>query len=68
MSDEADQAQRIDERHRAAAIAFVRAQTQRDGFDECQDCGEVIEPTRRKALPSATRCVGCQEDFERRRG
>lgn len=68
MSDEADQAQRIDERYRAAAIAHVRARTQRDGFDECEDCGELIEPARRKAMPSATRCVDCQEDFERRRG
>lgn len=66
MSDEADLAQRLDERQRAAAIAIVRAQTERDGADDCEDCGAPIAPERRAALPSATRCIGCQERFERR--
>lgn len=32
--------------------------------DFCQDCGEVIEPERLKAVPTATRCWYCQNDKE----
>lgn len=32
---------------------------------ECDDCGEPIPEARRKAVPGCTRCVACQEDFER---
>ncbi|MEP9350586.1 TraR/DksA C4-type zinc finger protein [Xanthobacter sp. KR7-225] len=67
MSDEADLAQSIDERHRGAAIAHVRAQVEVPGTDDCEACGAPISPARRAALPSATRCIGCQERFERRR-
>lgn len=28
--------------------------------DYCKDCGELIEPARLKAEPTATRCVYCQ--------
>lgn len=35
------------------------------GCDECVDCGETIAAARKKAMPSATRCVDCQEQQER---
>lgn len=31
----------------------------------CQDCHEVIEPARLKAVPTATRCYYCQNDQDR---
>lgn len=37
-------------------------------FGECQDCGECIELKRLEARPTATLCVGCKEDEERREG
>lgn len=30
----------------------------------CADCGDRIAPARLKALPDATRCVGCQRALE----
>jgi DnaK suppressor protein len=35
-------------------------------FGECDSCGEDIEPRRLEARPTATLCVGCKEDEERR--
>ena len=35
------------------------------GSTDCEDCGEQIPAARRKALPTATRCVGCQEISDR---
>jgi RNA polymerase-binding transcription factor DksA len=32
---------------------------------ECGDCGAEIAPRRVRAMPSATRCLGCQRAFER---
>lgn len=33
--------------------------------DFCQDCGESIEPARLKAVPTATRCIWCQQDQDK---
>lgn len=33
---------------------------------DCSGCGDPIPEARRKALPSAERCVGCQAKWERR--
>lgn len=60
-----DKAQRLAERFTAAGIARVRQRLDVQGPDECEDCGEMIEPRRRIALPSATRCVECQGAHER---
>lgn len=65
MADDLDRAQRLSERHREAGLARVRSRLDVQGPDECEDCGELIEPRRRAALPSATRCISCQEQFER---
>ena len=35
-------------------------------FGECDDCGEEIELRRLEARPTATLCVACKEDEERR--
>lgn len=35
-------------------------------FGECDTCGEDIEPRRLEARPTATLCVGCKEDEERK--
>lgn len=48
------------------AIARIRAGLDEPGDDTCHGCGEEIEAARRAALPSATRCLRCQEVFERR--
>lgn len=31
-----------------------------EGSEDCEDCGEPIPAARRRALPGATTCVGCQ--------
>lgn len=50
------------------AIARIREELAAEGEDDCIDCGEPIPEPRRAALPSAERCVDCQELFERGRG
>jgi len=35
-------------------------------FGECEHCNEPIEPKRLEARPTATFCVNCKEDSERR--
>lgn len=35
-------------------------------FGECEECGEDIEIRRLEARPTATLCVGCKEDQERK--
>ncbi len=35
-------------------------------FGECTECGEDIELRRLEARPTATLCVGCKEDQERK--
>lgn len=37
-------------------------------FGECEECGEDIEVKRLEARPTATLCVACKEDEERREG
>lgn len=50
---------------RAAAIARIRQELEGEGADDCVDCGCAIPPARRAALPSAERCVACQQRHER---
>jgi len=42
-----------------------RAALDAPGNTHCADCQEEIPAERRRALPSAHRCVGCQEFAER---
>lgn len=50
---------------RANLSAQIRARVAPSGALECDDCGEPIPEERRRAAPFATRCVECQERFER---
>ncbi|MFG1409495.1 TraR/DksA C4-type zinc finger protein [Xanthobacter sp. VTT E-85241] len=33
----------------------------------CRGCGDLIDAARRSAMPSAVRCIDCQERLERLR-
>jgi phage/conjugal plasmid C-4 type zinc finger TraR family protein len=68
MADVFDEAQRCEEATRAAALIRFHGSTPRaEGRDDCEDCGHTIPKKRRRALPHATRCIGCQRLFERLR-
>ncbi len=36
-------------------------------YGKCEDCGENIAPKRLEALPFTTRCIACEENFQRQR-
>lgn len=65
MSDIADQAQDLEDRLRTAAISHARGTVDEIGTEFCESCGDEIEPERRAAMPSATRCVKCQGALEK---
>jgi DnaK suppressor protein len=46
-----------------AALARLDAGT----YGSCETCGEAISPARLTAMPTARRCVACQERLERNR-
>lgn len=49
------------------ALAKARAGLpQGEGLAECEDCGEDIPAARRRALPGARTCVGCQSVRDKR--
>lgn len=52
------------EEEREAQIKRATAALKQEGNIECEDCGGEIAPTRRRALPSAKRCIHCQERIE----
>ena len=51
--------QTMKDRMRASQVLL-----QQKGQEECEDCGEQIPLARRKAIPSAIRCIKCQSIFE----
>lgn len=53
-------------RQTESTIARIRAGLDEPGDVTCHGCGEEIEAARRAAMPSATRCIRCQEAIERR--
>lgn len=53
------------ERRQTAAIERIRAELTAEGEEECISCGQPIPEARRRAMPSAERCVACQTKFER---
>lgn len=55
------------ETQRAADIAKARTPA-RPGSLVCEDCDSPIPEARRAAMPSATRCIRCQEEMEKARG
>lgn len=46
-------------------IARIRAELAEEGENVCIDCNEPIGAARKAALPSAERCIDCQELHER---
>jgi phage/conjugal plasmid C-4 type zinc finger TraR family protein len=49
------------------ALASARARMPSgEGLADCEDCGEPIPPARRRALPGARTCVGCQSERDQR--
>ena len=50
------------------AIAAARARLVKGDYGTCEDCGKDISFERLHAQPTATRCVVCQEAFEKRSG
>lgn len=70
--DEADIAQRQEERQRESAIeaALVRHTDEQHRIGDrvyCLDCADEIPETRLAANPRASRCIDCQAAHERRR-
>jgi len=56
------------ERARAEqAVERIRSNLKGIGVEFCEDCEEPVGEARRKAMPSATRCISCQSVVERRR-
>lgn len=55
------------ERERDRAVQRIRGDLELKGDRECRDCGDPIDVARQMALPSATRCIDCQELHERGR-
>jgi phage/conjugal plasmid C-4 type zinc finger TraR family protein len=67
FADVLDLAQAHLEQETALAIAEIRALLEApSGRTAYADCGEPIPRTRLKHLPSARRCVDCQDRYERR--
>lgn len=73
MADILDRASALEQQERDASIARrkVAAATHEapfeiEGVRMCLDCFEPIAKRRIKALPTAARCVDCQEIHERR--
>ncbi|ESQ78497.1 TraR/DksA C4-type zinc finger protein [Asticcacaulis sp. YBE204] len=50
----------------AAQLAGIRVAAAMPGTDDCVGCGSEIEEARRRAQPSARRCLICQQAAERR--
>ncbi len=65
MADEVDRANDLSEDRRNVQIKTISRALERKSVSvECIDCGEDIEPKRREALPSAVRCISCQDAWE----
>ncbi|MDO5643629.1 MAG: TraR/DksA C4-type zinc finger protein [Paracoccus sp. (in: a-proteobacteria)] len=60
-----DLAERLAQAERDAGAGRAIAAVASRGSAICHDCGEHIEPARRKAAPFATRCLNCQQHSER---
>lgn len=52
------------ERERDLALARARRALKAEGTLDCVDCGVSISLQRRKACPSARRCILCQSAVE----
>jgi phage/conjugal plasmid C-4 type zinc finger TraR family protein len=56
----------IDDTIRDAVLGARARMPTGDGRAECEECGEPIPEARRRALPGARTCVGCQSLRDKR--
>jgi len=70
MADALDKASEYAAMGVAGRISEIRAAARAEGEGEiyCEDCGEEIPEARRRAAPGCSRCISCQQDFERMKG
>lgn len=71
MADFADQASHASEGLLADALAKRardRMSAPAESATECEECGELIPEARRQAVPGCTRCIECQETYDRTKG
>lgn len=69
FGDDLDRAEGLAAAERQAGVARLQAAlVGLHQSDRCDDCDAPIPPARRAAAPWATRCVQCQQSFERGRG
>lgn len=59
-----DKADELAQREREKGIEDAKKTLVNVGTDECIDCCEPIGSKRKKALPSARRCMACQNVIE----
>jgi phage/conjugal plasmid C-4 type zinc finger TraR family protein len=65
--DEFDRAQELEQRQRDEALARVQTRlVSGPSSEECSDCGDEIPEARRQAIPGVSRCVICQNKFEKK--
>ena len=53
------------EQERDAKVSAARQALRQPGTAECVECDRAIPEARRRAHPSATRCLSCQEIAEK---
>ncbi len=61
MADPADIAGIEIERTLERGLQNQAAKLRDSGITDCVDCGIIIDPRRKEAVPSATRCIDCEE-------
>ncbi|MDO4897072.1 MAG: TraR/DksA C4-type zinc finger protein [Moraxella sp.] len=65
MTDTIDRANAQSEQILAMQIKNATAHTVPSPITDCVDCGQMIGAERKKTLPHAVRCIGCQWQWER---
>lgn len=64
--DDVDVANQLEEaRIFKGLVAIKNEVTQVNEDDYCMDCGDEIDEDRRRAMPSAKRCLNCQKQWEK---
>lgn len=64
MADLVDIANEVVQRNIDDRLAAMKSEAA-NPTDDCVDCGLLIDPLRKAAVPGACRCALCQTDFER---
>ncbi|MBW7568662.1 TraR/DksA family transcriptional regulator [Chromobacterium subtsugae] len=68
MTDLFDQAQALEQRQREEALARQAVRMNLAGaasYSHCQECGDDIPASRRRAVPGCRRCLICQKSHEK---